>query len=46
MGGTENLPLVECNSAQSTAGRIGDDFAPGSVITIMRGDRGVRVRCK
>jgi hypothetical protein len=46
MGGTENLPLVECNSAQSTMGRIGDDFAPGSVITIMRGDRGVRVRCK
>ncbi len=46
MGGTENLPLVDCGAVQSNAGRIGDDVGPGSVLTIMKGDRGVRVRCK
>jgi hypothetical protein len=46
MGGTENLPLVDCGAVQNNTGRIGDDVQSGAVLTIMKGDRGVRVRCK
>lgn len=46
MGGTDNLPIVDCNAVESVAGRIGDDFASGSVIILMREGKGVKVRCK
>lgn len=46
MGGTDNLPIVDCNAADSVAARIGDDYASGSVIILMRDGKGIKVRCK
>lgn len=46
MGGVDNLPIVDCNAADSVAARIGDDYASGSVIILMRDGKGVKVRCK
>jgi hypothetical protein len=44
-GGKENLPIVDCGQIESTAGRIGDDVS-GAVITVQRGNKAVKVRCK
>lgn len=41
-----HLPVVDCNAIGNVAGRIGDDYAPGSVIIIMRDGKGIKVRCK
>jgi hypothetical protein len=44
-GGKENLPLVDCGQVDNTTGRIGDDVS-GAVITVQRGNKAVKVRCK
>jgi hypothetical protein len=44
-GGQENLPLVDCGQVDNTTGRIGDDVS-GAVITVQRGNKAVKVRCK
>lgn len=45
-GASESLPLVDCSQVENVAGRIGDDFASGSVLILMRNGKGVKVRCK
>lgn len=45
-GGTENLPLVDCKSVESVAGRIGDGVASGEVIVVIQNGKGVKVRCR
>jgi hypothetical protein len=44
-GGQENLPLVDCGQVENTTGRIGEDVS-GAVITVQRGNKAVKVRCK
>jgi hypothetical protein len=46
MGGREDLPQVDCSAVQNTAGRIGNDSASGQVVVIMKGEHGVKVKCR
>ena len=46
MGGREDLPTVDCGAVQNSAGRIGNDSASGQVVVIMKGEHGVKVRCR
>lgn len=44
--GSDGIPLVLCTSAESVAGRIGDDVQSGSLIYIIRDGKPVKARCR
>lgn len=45
--GSDGIPLIQCGKlADNVAGRIGDDYQPGSIVYVMRDNKPFKVRCE
>ncbi|MCK9283912.1 MAG: hypothetical protein M0P39_06475 [Rhodocyclaceae bacterium] len=44
--GVDGLPIIACKDTDNVAGRIGDDNLSGSVVTIFRDGKPIKVRCQ